>query len=103
MNNPTYSCPLSREEVLDAYFLEHRAKLIDIAAFLDRIGRGDPKDQTKDDFRLIALRKAIAVLADEQDHRAKRILGIFSDHTPQLPDTAKLTQAACGAACEKSS
>ena len=103
MNNPSYSCPLSREEVLDAYFLEHRAKLIDLAAFLDRIRRADPKDQTKDDFRLIAFRKAIAVLADEQDHRAKRILQTFSDHTTQMPDTAKLTQAACGAACEKSS
>ncbi|MCH9023451.1 MAG: hypothetical protein IID32_11915 [Planctomycetes bacterium] len=102
MNNPTYSCPLSREEVLDAYFLEHRAKLIDIAAFLDRIGRADPKDQTKDDFRLIALRKAIAVLSDDQDHRSKRILQTFSDHTTQMADTAKLTQAACGAPREES-
>ena len=103
MNNPTYSCPLSREEVLDAYFLEHRAKLIDIAAFLDRIRRADPKDQTKDDFRLIAFQKAIALLGDDQDHHAKRILQTFSDHTPQMPDTAKLTQPACGAAYEKSS
>ncbi len=102
MNNPTYSCPLSREEVLDAYFLEHRAKLIDIAAFLDRIRRADPKDQAKDDFRLIALRQAIAVLSDDQEHRAKRILQTFSDHTTQLPDTAKLTKPACGASREDS-
>ena len=102
MKHPTYSCPLSREEVLDAYFLEHRAKLIDIASFLDRIDRSDPKDQTREDFRLLALRQAIAVLSDGQAHRAKRILGVFSDHTSELPETAKLTKAACGASSEES-
>ncbi len=28
---------LSPDEVVDQYFLEHRAKLLDLAAFLDRV------------------------------------------------------------------
>ena len=39
MNNKPGSCPMSRSAVIDAYFLEHRAKLIDLAAFLDRVDR----------------------------------------------------------------
>ena len=32
-------CPMTRAQVIDAYFMEHRAKVIDIAAYLDRIER----------------------------------------------------------------
>ncbi len=47
MNAPTSSSglpvmpggPQSREQVVQQYFLEHRAKLLDIAAYLDRIDR----------------------------------------------------------------
>ena len=31
--------PLDKQQVLDLYFLEHRAKLLDLAAFLDRYDR----------------------------------------------------------------
>ena len=39
-------CPIPGDEVIGRYFLEHRAKLIDIAAFLDRVERagGDEGD-----------------------------------------------------------
>ena len=39
MTKPDTSCPASRSKVVDLYFLEHRAKLIDIASFLDRVDR----------------------------------------------------------------
>ncbi|MFN5744372.1 MAG: hypothetical protein ACK5A1_22570 [Planctomyces sp.] len=39
MTEATGVCPLSREQIVAQYFLEHRARLLDIAAFLDRLDR----------------------------------------------------------------
>ena len=36
MTAPKHPSPLTRTQVVDLYFLEHRAKLLDLAAFLDR-------------------------------------------------------------------
>jgi hypothetical protein len=49
---------MTRQQILDLYFMDARSKLIDIAAFLDRVdrGEGDP------DFRLEAFRKALTKL-----------------------------------------
>jgi hypothetical protein len=33
------TCPLTGPQVVDLYFMEQRAKLLDIAAFLDRLDR----------------------------------------------------------------
>ena len=68
-----------RSDVIDRDFLEHRAKLIDIAAFLVRCERADGTD----DFRLMALRTAIPLLIDGQPERARRILESFSDPTSE--------------------
>ena len=56
-------CPSSRSQVVDLYFLEHRAKLIDIAAFLDRFDRA-PAEGDETDFRVEAFRRALAILSD---------------------------------------
>ena len=66
-----------RTHVIDRDFLEHRAKLIDLAAFLDRCERAEGSD----DFRLRALRAAIPLLIDGQAERARRVLESFSDPT----------------------
>ena len=50
--------PLTEQEVIEAYFLEHRAKVLDIAAFLDRVDRSQNKSQEQD-FRIEALKKCI--------------------------------------------
>jgi len=72
--------PLTREEAVDMYFMEHRAKLIDIAAFLDRVDRsGDGRD----DFRMAAFRDAVKLLSDDKPERAKRVLDLFSDQTTE--------------------
>ena len=34
--------PLSPRELVDEYFIENRTRLLEIAAFLDRIDRADP-------------------------------------------------------------
>ena len=67
---------MTRAQVVDAYFMEHRARLLDVAAFLDRIDRAGPG---VDDFRMNAYRNAIALLLDGKPERTRRILEHFSD------------------------
>lgn len=99
------SCPLPAHQVVDLYFMEHRAKLLDIAAFLDRLDRAaadptGPADTTgpksHDDVRVRALRRAIPLLLDGQPDRVRRILDLLSDHTVE-PIPAAHTQSALGA------
>lgn len=73
--------PAPRSRIIDLYFMEHRAKLIDIAAFLDRVDRAAA--DVNDDFRMAALRKALGLLLDGAPDRARRVLESFSDHTTQ--------------------
>ncbi len=72
------SCPLPYRQAVDLYFMEHRAKLLDVAAFLDRLGRTVERP-AQDDFRVAALREAIALLGDGKGEYARRILDLFSD------------------------
>ena len=96
------SCPLPSGKVIESYFLEHRAKLIDIAAFLDRVERAAdaPNSGDRDDFRIVAFRKAVAVLLDGDGERARRVLDTFSDHTQELPQDAAGSKGALGAVPE---
>ena len=96
MSDSTYTCPQTRRQVIDAYFLEHRAKLLDIAAWLDRLDRARP-ETAEGDFRDAAFRQAIGILADGDGHRAKRILALLSDHTTELPQSAQGMKGASGA------
>ena len=92
---PTHSnCPASRSAIVDLYFMEHRAKLIDIAAFLDRLDRANDARATDDDFRIQAFRYAIGILSDSQPQRARRILDLLSDHsTEPIPSAAGMKGA----------
>jgi hypothetical protein len=87
MTEANYSCPLSRSEVVDRYFLEHRAKLIDIAAFLDRVDRTEPGGGSED-FRMAAFREALEVLSGGEPVRARRVLDLLSDPTTEPIDKA---------------
>ena len=90
--------PLTSRQVVDRYFLEHRAKLIDVAAFLDRVDRAGGAAATDIDYRVVALLKALDVLSDARGDRAARILAIFSDHTAEQTQSAKGVKGATGAA-----
>src|SRR3989442_320302 len=48
--------PLPADKALDAYFLEARCKLLDLAAILDRIGRGADSTVASADPRLARVR-----------------------------------------------
>ena len=72
--------------------MDARSKLIDLAAFLDRVDRagGEP------DFRLTAFRQALRELDRNEPRRAQQVLMAFSDPTTE-PIAAAATKAACGA------
>lgn len=90
------SCPLSREQVLNLYYLEHRARLLDVAAFLDRLDRAQPTS-SQVDFREPAFASAVAILSDGQPNRAARILALLSDDSTSLPLSADGMKGASGA------
>ncbi len=70
---------MTRNEVLDLYFMDARAKLIDIAAFLDRVDRGSGDA----DFRLAAFREAMKEITGGEPTRARDVLLSFSDPTTE--------------------
>jgi hypothetical protein len=70
--------PLAAPQALDSFFLEARSKLLDLAAILDRIGRGSGAGGLTDDPRLAKIRQALEVLGDQSGGRAERIQQIFS-------------------------
>ena len=78
--------------ILEHGFIPIRAKLLEVAAFLDRVERHG----VADDFRCVALRDAAALLADGQPERARRILERLSDPTTE-PEPVSSGKAALGA------
>ena len=83
---------MNRKQLLDLYYLEARAKLIDLAAFLDRLDRAEGEP----DFRLTAFHQALAQLQNPGPARAELVLTALSDPTVE-PIPAATTKAACGA------
>jgi hypothetical protein len=79
---PSPTCPLDAHKAVDLYFMEHRAKLLDIAAFLDRLERANG-DAASNDVRIRALQQAVPLLIDGKGQRVRRILELFSDHTAE--------------------
>lgn len=83
---------MTRQQVLDLYFLDARHKLVEIAAFLDRVERAGGKD----DFRLQRFRAALAKLDGKKKNKAKDVLLAFSDPTTK-PVAKAEGKGACGA------
>lgn len=83
---------LTKKELLDLQFIEARHKLIDLAAFLDRIDRHPGVE----DFRVAALRAALPILLTDRTDRARAVLESFSDPTPDPIPQAPM-QGALGA------
>lgn len=94
MPSQSTTCPMAYAQVVETYFMEHRAKLIDVAAFLDRLERSQQGSES--DFRVEALLSSIDILRDGQPQRAKRMLEHFSDHSSE-PVVKAPMQGALGA------
>ena len=91
----------SKKELLDLQFIDARHKLIDLAAFLDRIDRHDGED----DYRFAALKNALPILLSDRPDRARagtrdgndQREAARTDHAPQLGRGAPAGGAANGA------
>ena len=83
---------MTRQQVLDLYFMDARSKLIDLAAFIDRVERADGEE----DFRMKGFCEALGELSKQNGERAKHVLLAFSDPTKE-PIAAATTKAASGA------
>lgn len=62
--------------------MDARSKLIDLAAFLDRVDRGEGDA----DFRFEALKRALGELSKGEPQRAKSVLLALSDTTTEPID-----------------
>ena len=69
---------LSAAEAMDRYYLDVRCALVEVAATLDRIDRGEG---TADTARIQQLHDALALLQSDapEPNRAERMLRLFSD------------------------
>jgi hypothetical protein len=83
---------LTKKELLDLQFIEARHKLIDVAAFLDRLDR----HAGEEDFRLDALKAALPILLEDRPDRARAVLEALSDPTSEPISKAPM-QGALGA------
>src|SRR5262245_21868778 len=73
--------PLTSPELVDEYFIENRNRLLELAAFLDRIDRaGGP---AIDDFRMHVFREGVAALSSGGPDRVHRIQMLLSDPTTE--------------------
>ena len=81
--------PKTGRQLVDEYFIENRTRLLEIAAFLDRLDRAEPGMAARD-FRARAFHEALAVLAEDSarsdssaETRVERVQMILSDPTTE--------------------
>ena len=74
--------PKQGSELVDEYFIENRNRLLEVAAYLDRLDRSGGAE-AKDDFRSRAFREALEVVCTGGYPRVETIEMIFSDPTDE--------------------
>jgi hypothetical protein len=79
VNTKSPKCPLSGADIVDEYFIENRTRLLEIAAFMDRLDRVDRQHAARD-FRMQVFAEAVEALAVPGD-RLMRIQMLLSDPT----------------------
>lgn len=92
MNDMSEWTSPAKVNLVDLGFMDARSKLIDVAAFLDRVQRAGQEG----DFRVEALKRALVLLSQDTPTRAKEVLLLLSDQTEE-PIAKATTQGACGA------
>lgn len=73
----------SAYQLLEHDFLQCRSRLLDVAAFLDRLDRYPAADSVKEDFRYQALLQILETIRAGGGNRALKILLGLSDPTLQ--------------------
>ena len=78
----SWTSPLTTTELIDEYFVENRNRLLELAAFLDRIERAGGR-AAAEDFRMQVFREAVAALSGTGTDRLTRIQMLLSDPTTE--------------------
>jgi hypothetical protein len=78
--------------LVDLQFIDARSRLIDVAAFLDRMERHGEAD----DYRVVEFKRAMLEVIKDEPGRARRVLEALSDHSIE-PIPAATIQGAFGA------
>ena len=73
---------LDAQSLTDEYFIENRNRVLEIAAFLDRLDRADPSRAARD-FRAEAFRDALQILAGRGPNYVRQIQLLMSDPTTE--------------------
>ena len=82
------SCPMTSKKILDTYFIENRARILEIASFLDRIDRTKDSRSGKTDFRYKAFIKALELLLASAEKRTRAIQLSLSDLSAEPIESA---------------
>lgn len=89
------SCPLTQQQLIEDYFLEQRTRVLEIAAFLDRMDRATARN-AEGDFRIVAFRKALRELCTDDPGKIDRVQTLLSDQSTE-PLMSRDRQSAYGA------
>jgi hypothetical protein len=90
--------PKTGRALVDEYFIENRTRVLEIAAFLDRLDRVGDGEAARD-FRVRLFREALGVLAEVDAGRVERIQLLFSD--PTTEPLARLDQKSARGAYDR--
>ena len=82
--NQSSTCPLTTRQIIDEYFIENRTRVLDLAAYLDRLHRSADGESPRADFRMQALERALQVLISNDPEKIDQIQMIFSDPSTEL-------------------
>lgn len=90
------TCPLTTSQIIDEYFIENRTRLLELAAFLERLDRSADGIDAGADFRMAAFRRAVQVIASDGPDKMNQVQLLFSDPTTE-PRKKLDTKSASGA------
>jgi len=76
----------TKTDILDLYFMDSRAKLLDIASYLDRLDRHEGEI----DFRHEGFLKALQAMLDAKQDRTAAVLNTLSDLSSEPEDQATI-------------
>jgi hypothetical protein len=88
---------MSAKDVLDRFFMENRARLLEVAAFLDRVDRCEDAEAARSDFRYRGLVRVLSRLASDESDRIVDLHRLLSDPTEEPLDSAAGLSGAAGA------
>jgi hypothetical protein len=77
---------MTAKQALDLYFIDNRARLLEIASFLDRISRYNGSAEATADYRYRSFIEALRIIMESKQDRTIKIQRLFSDATTEPLD-----------------